>query len=140
MIQDSEVADASVRADNLDAQPPPSPPIHFSYITSDENLESVFLAIRQSRIIALDCEGVALNRDGQLTMLQIATENHIYLFDVIALSHSLFDKGLRAILEHPTHPAKVVFDCRVDSDCLFHHFNVKLKNLFDISVADVYCR
>jgi len=94
--------------------------------------------------IAVDCEGVTLSRTGALTLIQIATETNIYLFDVLKMGATTFDgdqsdhgkRGLKPILED-SNRRKLMFDCRVDSDALFHQFGVSLRGVLDLQLLAV---
>ena len=46
---------------------------------------------------------------------------------------------LKAALERPTS-LKLMFDCRVDSDALFHQHGVSLRGVYDVQLADVASR
>jgi len=114
--------------------------ISYSFISEGGiGLQSALLDIIQCPIIAVDCEGVELGRDGILCLIQIATDSHVYIFDVLSLGTVLFDQGLRYILENPI-PTKVFYDCRRDSDILYHHFGIKLKGVLDVSLTEVFYR
>jgi exonuclease 3'-5' domain-containing protein 1 len=68
----------------------------------------------------------------------------IFLFDVQALGRAtLFESAsgskLKAALERPTS-LKLMFDCRVDSDALFHQHGVSLRGVYDVQLADVASR
>ena len=68
----------------------------------------------------------------------------IFLFDVQALGRAtLFESAsgskLKAALECPTS-LKLMFDCRVDSDALFHQHGVSLRGVYDVQLADVASR
>lgn len=92
--------------------------------------------------IAVDCEGVGLSRTGRLCLMQIASPDHVYIFDIIgkdlndmAYGISLFEQGgLRELLEN-TSVHKVMHDCRHDSDALFHQFGVRLASIIDTQVV-----
>lgn len=88
--------------------------------------------------IALDCEGVALSRTGKLCLLQMASPDCIYLFDLISAetpAEQLMNQGgLKGLLER-SDVYKVTHDCRHDSDALFHQFNVKLGPVIDTQVV-----
>lgn len=92
--------------------------------------------------IAVDCEGVNLSRQGRLCLLQIASPDAVFFFDIIgadlqgnSLGKILFENGgLRDLLENPT-VWKVMHDCRHDSDALFHQFNVNLGPVIDTQVV-----
>jgi len=112
--------------------------ISYSYICEGGiALQSVLQDIYQCPIIAVDCEGFELGRDGILCLIQIATDSHVYIFDVLSLGTTLFDQGLRYILENPI-PTKVFYDCRRDSDILYYHFGVKLKGVLDVALTEVF--
>jgi exonuclease 3'-5' domain-containing protein 1 len=65
-------------------------------------------------VIAVDCEGVNLSREGELCLVQIGTESKVYLVDVLEHGRALFEEGgLRALLES-TKVRKVLHDCRYD--------------------------
>ncbi len=92
-----------------------------------------------------DSEGVDLGRSpGSLTVVTIASLNDplIYVFDVQVLgAHKVFSRkeaSLTQILEGNT--PIVTFDCRSDSDALFHHFGVRLSNVRDVQVLDQAAR
>ncbi|XP_038055076.1 piRNA biogenesis protein EXD1-like [Patiria miniata] len=87
-------------------------------------------------LIAVDCEGQYLSRKGKLSVVSIATENQIYIFDIQALGESVFDKGLRDILDDYSRN-KLMFDCREDSDCLMHQYNVKLVKVLDLQLLQI---
>ena len=58
-----------------------------------------------------------------------------YIFDLLALGPSIFEgrNSLREILE--SHMiTKITFDCRTDSDALFHQYDVTLVNCLDLQV------
>jgi len=114
--------------------------ISYSYISEGGiALQSALQDIVQCPIIAVDCEGFELGRDGILCLIQVATDSHVYIFDVLSLGTILFDQGLRYILENPI-PTKVFYDCRRDSDILYHHFGVKLKGVLDVALTEVFYR
>ena len=98
-------------------------------------------------VLAVDCEGVAMSRVGPITLLQVAAGRDVFLFDVQALGTEHLFGGvddaprtpLRDALENP-HATKLMFDCRVDSDALYHQHGVKLAGVFDVQLADVAAR
>jgi len=91
--------------------------------------------------IALDVEGVNLSRSGQISLVQIATAGAVYLFDITQLKRSAFkpgrSEGLTALLENDAI-LKVIFDCRTDSDALFHQYDVTMKNTLDLQVFHAF--
>ncbi|EEH60389.1 uncharacterized protein MICPUCDRAFT_38106 [Micromonas pusilla CCMP1545] len=119
------------------------------------------IANAPGKVIAVDCEGVAMSRIGRVTLVQIAVPNErVYLFDVQALgSEACFERGggggggeekdennatnrsvtLKSVLEDASI-TKLMFDCRVDSDALYHQHGIALNGVFDIQLADVAAR
>jgi len=112
---------------------------NFELIDTLERLELALQHIKKYDVIALDTEGVDLGREGQVTVLQIGTVDKIYLIDILALGEQAFDGGLRDILENE-EVVKIMYDCRKDSDALYHLHKVTLKNVFDCQVADIIIR
>eukprot|EP00026_Physarum_polycephalum_P007632 Phypoly_transcript_07697.p1 GENE.Phypoly_transcript_07697~~Phypoly_transcript_07697.p1 ORF type:complete len:427 (+),score=69.81 Phypoly_transcript_07697:48-1283(+) len=92
------------------------------------------LSDKKNKLIAVDCEGVNLGRNGRLCLVQVATSSKAYLFDIIEGGPGIFDSGLRKLLESKDL-LKVMHDCRLDSDALFHEHKVLLNNVFDTQVA-----
>jgi len=86
------------------------------------------------KVVAVDCEGVNLGREGRLCLVQIATSNKPYLFDIVEGGKDLFHHGLRKLLEDPLI-MKVMHDCRLDSDALFHEHQVKLQAVYDTQIG-----
>ena len=102
--------------------------------------------------ITCDCEGVDLSRTGPVTLLQLSGTHptpsgclpQVFLFDVLALGPTIFDidptegngHTLKGLLEHPSY-LKITFDCRSDSDALYHQFGVVLRNVLDVQVCIV---
>ena len=92
-----------------------------------------------NNLLAVDCEGVSLSRKGELTILSIATREKVYIFDMLKVGKAIFSGGLKEILEDSTQQ-KLTFDCRQDSDALWHQFNVKLAGVLDIQLLEVMYR
>lgn len=93
----------------------------------------------QNTLIAVDCEGVSLSRKGALTIITVATEDLIYIFDVLKLGRIVFSSGLGEILADKFQE-KLMFDCRQDSDALWHQFHVKLTGVLDLQLLEVIYR
>ena len=89
--------------------------------------------------LAVDCEGVNLSRKGALTIITVATEEKAYIFDVLTLGKAVFTGGFGEILEDKSRE-KLMFDCRQDSDALWHQFNVKLTGVLDLQLLEIMCR
>ncbi|XP_011672705.2 egalitarian protein homolog [Strongylocentrotus purpuratus] len=92
---------------------------------------------RETVVIGLDCEGVKLGRaKGCLTLVQISTwDGKAFLFDAFKNPQLLKgNSSLKKILEHDSI-LKVIHACKSDTYSLYHGFGVKLKNVFDTSIA-----
>ena len=95
--------------------------------------------IEHNTLLAVDCEGVNLSREGTLTIITVATEEKIYIFDVLKLGQVTFSSGLGQILEDKSS-TKLTFDCRQDSDALWHQFRIKLTGVLDLQLLEVIYR
>ncbi|XP_022090536.1 piRNA biogenesis protein EXD1-like [Acanthaster planci] len=89
--------------------------------------------------LAVNCEGEDLSRRGTLSLVCVATKNYTYLFDIKTLGTQVFDEGLRDLLQDPDRE-KLMFDCRQDSDCLWHQHGVKLANVLDLQLLQIIYR
>ncbi|XP_063416896.1 piRNA biogenesis protein EXD1-like [Mytilus trossulus] len=92
--------------------------------------------IRNKQMIAVDCEGVDLSRFGSVTLVNIGTRDLVYLIDILKIGNSVFDDGLRSILED-SGTEKLMFDCREDADALLHIHKVKLNGVLDVQILEV---
>ena len=95
--------------------------------------------IEPNTLLAVDCEGVSLSRKGELTIITVATEEKAYIFDVLKLGKAVFTGGLGEILEDRSRE-KLMFDCREDSDALWHQFKVKLTGVLDLQLLEIIYR
>ena len=93
----------------------------------------------RNTLLAVDCEGDSLSRKGALTIITVATEEKVYIFDVLKLGQLVFTSGLGEILEDKSRE-KLTFDCRQDSDALWHQFKVKLEGVLDLQLLEVIYR
>ncbi|XP_021372133.1 piRNA biogenesis protein EXD1-like [Mizuhopecten yessoensis] len=103
------------------------------------NLTSALSEIKSQKLLAVDCEGVNLSRLGELTLLTIATKAEVFVFDILKLSQAAFDNGLCEVLEDNSIE-KLMFDCRQDSDSLWHQFKVKIAGVLDIQLLEIMFR
>ena len=74
-----------------------------------------------------------MSRKEELTIITVATEEKVYIFDVLKLGQLIFTRGLGEVLED-TFPNKLMFDCRQHSDALWHQFHVKLSGVLDLQL------
>ena len=116
----------------------------YRLVDSDTGLQDAISEIKQKiaeriALLAVDCEGNSLSRDGALTIVTVATEEKVYIFDVQKLGQATFSSGLGEILEDESRK-KLMFDCRQDSDALWHQFKVKLSGVLDLQLLEVIYR
>ncbi|XP_063687854.1 piRNA biogenesis protein EXD1-like [Bolinopsis microptera] len=98
--------------------------------------------LRRQKEISVDCEGNNLSREGTLDILIIGTVNRkVFLFDITKMGVSAFDAGLRDLLESGCDVmAKLMYDCRNDSDALMHLYDVKLAGVLDLQLVEIDSR
>ena len=92
--------------------------------------------------VAFDCEGVALSRCGSIetvTLVFDTSQNYvesIFLVDVGKISDDTLRgqriKALKNLFECKT-VEKIIHDCRMDCDALYHHCDIRVKNVLDTS-------
>ena len=116
----------------------------YRLVDSDTGLQDAISEIKQKiaeriALLAVDCEGNSLSREGALTIITVATEEKVYIFDVQKLGQATFSSGLGEILEDESRK-KLMFDCRQDADALWHQFKVKLSGVLDVQLLEVIYR
>ena len=116
----------------------------YRLVDSDTGLQDAISEIKQKiaeriALLAVDCEGNSLSREGALTIITVATEEKVYIFDVQKLGQATFSSGFGEILEDESRK-KLMFDCRQDSDALWHQFKVKLSGVLDLQLLEVIYR
>jgi exonuclease 3'-5' domain-containing protein 1 len=109
-------------------------PYEYILVDTVEKLTETCFHLKAEKILSVDCEGTNLSRHGKICLLQIATEYDIFLVDILSLGASAFVHGIGGILQDNSI-VKVMHDCRVDSDALFHQFNVRLSNVYDLQTV-----
>jgi len=88
-----------------------------------------------ANLVALDLEGVDLGRTGQISIVQLSTPTSCcYLIDILNAKgrDDPLILWLRTLLEDAS-VTKIIHDCRMDSDALFHLFEIELVNVHDTS-------
>lgn len=119
-------------------------------VDSPEALRDAVASLGRHREVAFDAEGRNLSRAGALTVacfLGVAASPRegdppppAFVVDVQALGgRAAFGSGLGDLLER-RETTKLTFDCRGDSDALFHQFGVRLDGVLDTQVLDQACR
>lgn len=68
-------------------------PFEYVFINTQEKLEATAKFLQQQKILAIDCEGVGLSREGRLCLLQVGTDNMVFLIDVTVLGSNSFSSG-----------------------------------------------
>ena len=84
-------------------------------------------------LLAMDIEGVDLGRSGIVSLIQLATREHCFVFDV--QEKPIEDPlvlWLKTLLED-SNITKIVHDCRMDSDALQHCLGITIENVHDTS-------
>ncbi|KAL3209657.1 hypothetical protein MRX96_038082 [Rhipicephalus microplus] len=102
----------------------------------NDQLSEAIAAIRKEQTISIAYEGVKVGRHGHLSVLAVVASSKVYVFDVQKMKKDLFDHGLKEIFESDGIE-KIIHGCQNLSDCLHHHYQVGLNNVFDTMVADV---
>jgi hypothetical protein len=117
-------------------------------VTSTANLEKAKQIILGQKLLALDCEGVSLCRNGCITIIQLSTPTHCFLFDMLESNTSApMEIGnntevvqfLKSVLED-RGIIKVIHDCKMDSDALLHRLGITLRSVHDTQICDQILR
>eukprot|EP00667_Euglena_gracilis_P012346 EG_transcript_12676 len=96
------------------------------------SLQECIPRLRGERLLAMDVEGVGLNRFGRVALVQLGLRSgECFIFDVLNQSASSeIVQFLKTILEDES-VTKIVHDCRTDSDALYHRLGVRLAAVHD---------
>ena len=62
-------------------------------VDSVEKVQAAVENLKSYEMLSVDCEGVDLGKDGALCLLQIATKEKVYLFDIVELEGKAFETG-----------------------------------------------
>lgn len=118
---------------------------HFEYWTKNSKTWSYLSVLNEDYDSCIKnlsaCETIAVHATGNngrmndILLLALATKFNIYIIDISICGAEIFSNGIKELLEsRTTH--KVVFNSALLVDCLYHLYNVKLQNFFDVQVAD----
>ena len=101
-------------------------------------VEAACAKLATEEIIAMDCEGFNLGRNGTVDIISIfsTAAQELFLFDLTSVGKLGFECGLQVLLENPSI-TKLMFDCRQDADALYHIFGVNIEGLIDVQLMDV---
>lgn len=107
-------------------------PIHL--VTSRDQCHALVERILSSnhKSIAVDCEGAQLGRFGHLSLVQLATDQEVFLLDVLSSLDVV--QPLLPLFE-TQEIVKVFHDCREDASLLFHQHKAPLVSVFDTQVG-----
>ncbi|KAG2008782.1 hypothetical protein CC2G_014176 [Coprinopsis cinerea AmutBmut pab1-1] len=97
--------------------------------------------------IAVDLEGVKLNRYGRVCIVQMKLDvsNTVWLLDVTTLGSIAFDhadgvgRSVRWILQHPGIK-KLFYDVRNDADALWNIYRIDMRNVLDLQILELAVR
>lgn len=92
--------------------------------------------INKESTVGIHVNGARFGRRSKVNLLTVATPYRVFIFDIQTLGELAFDKGLRNLLE-TKKIEKVIHNCRMLSDCLYHKHKVTLNGVFDTQVADI---
>lgn len=116
-------------------------------VDSEDKLLHAVKTISKYKMVAFDAEGVNLSRRGKLTIATFQgidehssmEETNIFVVDVQVIgSERVFSTSLpsfRPVLEDEGI-TKLTFDCRSDSDALYHQCSVCLAGVLELQVLD----
>ena len=112
-----------------------------------ESLDQIMDGLRHSKAIkvGVSLQGRFLSRLGQLSLVCLATDSAVYLFDVVALGQDVCFGGdvaaaaedrpnLKTVMQHKAIQ-KVACDFRGANDLLFHQFGIRVANLTDLTAG-----
>ena len=93
---------------------------------------------KDSTVVGFGIQGVDLGRSGEISLLQLTEgeTGRVFLLDVAGLKLGDEENELLAwvkkILESES-VLKVMHDCRMGSDALFHELGIELRNVHDVA-------
>ena len=100
-------------------------------VDTPQTLGECQAALKGAALLALDCEGVNLNRLGNLTLVQLSTPSACFLIDVLDKPKSSEVVAfLKTILEDESL-VKIIHDSKCDADSLLHQFGIRLQGVHD---------
>jgi 3'-5' exonuclease len=83
--------------------------------------------------VAFDCEGLNLSRVGTIELISICFSwMEVFLVDFHGSPDSEIASAVKQIFEHDKI-TKIIHDCRMDSDALYHRHGIKLTVVHDSS-------
>lgn len=115
--------------------------MEYQWIDKVEDIQDAVQDIKKHSLIAIDCEGVDLGKEGALCLLQVGlrmspTLYRTYLFDITTMGKPAFTSGLADVLASQSI-SKIFYDCRLDCVALHHQFGVTVNNIIDLQLLVV---
>ncbi len=102
------------------------------YIQKNSSFVSALEDIESKNILAVDTEFIWRNTYfPKLCLIQVATQNKIYIFDSLTIEISRLEKVLT-----DQNVTKIFHSVRGDSSVLFNCLGIKIKNIFDTQLAE----
>ena len=90
-------------------------------------------AERAPERVAFDCEGINLSRIGTVELISICfASSKVFLIDFGGTPDTTILEQVKRLFESDKI-VKIIHDCRMDSDALFHKHEIKLTNVHDTS-------
>lgn len=87
----------------------------------------------ETECVAFDCEGVNLSRIGTVELISICFSSlTVFLVDVGGTPDPTIIEQVKRLFESDKI-IKIIHDCRMDSDALFHRHGITLTNVHDTS-------
>jgi len=114
------------------------PSVPVIYVETIEQMVSSVRELSTCSTLSFDTEGISLSRTGTMTLAHAFDGRKVFIFDLLALGNVLFASttpSLKQILESATI-TKLMYDCRADSDALFHQYGVNMDGVIDLQVVE----
>ena len=117
------------------SSPDSSDEVEVVIVDTEDILQRSKLELENVKELSFDCEGINLSRTGTLCVVQISSRSKTYLFDVLSSAKDCIVHYLKEILEN-SDIIKIIHDVRMDSDALYHQFDIKLYGIHDTQIWD----
>ncbi len=102
------------------------------YVHDDFSLKSVMKDLETKDYLAVDTEFIWRNTYfPKLSLIQISTDEKIYIFDCLTLNTSFFER-----IFNNKNILKIFHSIRGDSSVIFNCLGIKIENVFDTQLAE----
>ncbi|GFO47536.1 exonuclease 3'-5' domain-containing protein 1 [Plakobranchus ocellatus] len=144
-LDDEELVLSNIFRDELDEQDSEEDVFEDFYVTEEctlicrvcDKFYDAIEYIMEQEAVGVAVDGQRLGRDGTLSLVQIATDSELIVFDILRLGDEAFKAGLQAVFE-AEDVMKVIHDCRWLADLLRWQYDVTMVNIFDTQVANAF--